>query len=108
MALYHLDGLEDRLKQTVTQVNDLFAKLNKLPSISITALKGGTNIFDLKLTAATDAKKFRQALYEKHKVLIRNANHEGIIKLQVNETLLKTDNQSLVAAFNDALAVAKV
>lgn len=108
MALYHLDGLEDRLKQTVTQVNDLFAKLNKLPGISITALKGGTNIFDLKLTAATDAKKFRQALYEKHKVLIRNANHEGIIKLQVNETLLKTDNQSLVAAFTDALAVAKV
>lgn len=108
MALYHLDGLEDRLKQTVTQVNDLFAKLNKVPGISITALKGGTNIFDLKLTAATDAKKFRQALYEKHKVLIRNANHEGIIKLQVNETLLKTDNQSLVAAFTDALAVAKV
>ncbi|MDB4922673.1 aminotransferase class I/II-fold pyridoxal phosphate-dependent enzyme [Mucilaginibacter sp.] len=107
MALYHLDGLEDRLKQTFIQANDLFSKLNKLPGININPIKGGSNIFDLKLTA-TDVKKFRQQLYEKHKVLVRNANHEGVIKLQVNETLLKTDNQSLVAAFTDALSSAKV
>jgi threonine aldolase len=107
MALYHLDGLEDRLKKTVTQATGLFSELNKLPGISITALKGGSNIFDLKLTAATDAKKFRKALAEKYKVMIRNANAEGIIKLQVNETLLRTDNLTLVKAFSDALLLAK-
>jgi threonine aldolase len=108
MALYHLDGLEDRLKKTVTQANDLFAHLNSLPGISINPLKGGSNIFDLKLTAATDAKKFRKALAEKYRVMIRNANAEGIIKLQVNETLLRTDNLTLVNAFSDALLLAKV
>jgi len=107
MALYHLDGLEDRLKKTVAQATDLFEKLNKLPGISINQIKNGSNIFDFKLTATTDVKKFRQALYEKHKVIVRNANHDGIIKLQINETLLRTDNQSLVSAFTDALAVAK-
>lgn len=108
MALYHLDGLEDRLKKTVVQATDLFEKLNKLPGISINPIKNGSNIFDFKLTAATDVKKFRQALYEKHKVMIRNANHDGVIKLQINETLLRADNQSLVNAFTDALATAKV
>ncbi|MDP9075804.1 MAG: aminotransferase class I/II-fold pyridoxal phosphate-dependent enzyme [Bacteroidota bacterium] len=108
MALYHLDGLEDRLKKTFAQATDLFAKLNNVPGISITALKGGSNIFDLKLTAGTDAKKFRRALFEKYNVMIRNANGEGIIKLQINETLLRTDNQTLVKAFSEALTAAKV
>lgn len=107
MALYNLEGLEDRLKRTATQVTDLFEKLNKVPGISITALKNGSNIFDFKLTGGTDAKKFRRALYDNHKVIIRNAGPDGIIKLQVNETLLRTDNQFLVKAFSESLAEAK-
>lgn len=107
MALYNLEGLEDRLKRTATQVTDLFEKLNKVPGISITALKNGSNIFDFKLTGGTDAKKFRKALYDNHKVIIRNAGPDGIIKLQVNETILRTDNQFLVKAFSDSLAAAK-
>lgn len=108
MALYHLDGLEDRLRKTFSQATDLFARLNNVPGISITALKGGSNIFDFKLPAGTDPKKFRKALIEKYKVMVRNADNEGIIKLQINETLLRTDNQTLVKAFADALAAAKV
>ena len=73
----------------------------------MTALKGGSNIFDFKLTAGTDVKKFRKALYENHKVIIRGAGPDGIIKLQVNETLLRTDNQFLVKAFSDSLSAAK-
>jgi len=107
MALYHLDGLEDRLKKTAAQATDLFEKLNKVPGLSITALKGGSNIFDFKLPAGTDIKKFRKALYENHKVIIRGAGPDGTIKLQVNETLLRTDNQFLVKAFSDSLSAAK-
>jgi len=107
MALYHLDGLEDRLKKTAAQATDLFEKLNKVPGLSVTALKGGSNIFDFKLPTGTDVKKFRKALYENHKVIIRGAGPDGIIKLQVNETLLRTDNQFLVKAFSDSLTAAK-
>lgn len=107
MALYNLEGLEDRLKRTAVQAADLFEKLNKVPGISIAALKNGSNIFDLKLATGTDVKKFRMELYDNHKVLIRSAGPDGIIKLQVNETLLRTDNQFLVNAFSESLAAAK-
>ncbi|MGZ3872621.1 MAG: threonine aldolase family protein [Mucilaginibacter sp.] len=107
MALYHLDGLEERLKKTFLQANDLFAQLNKLPGINVSAIKGGSNIFNLQLAKATDVKKFRQSLFG-NKVMVRNAGVDGIIKLQINETLLRTDNSSLVKVFNDALSAAKV
>ena len=107
MALYHLDGLEDRLKKTAAQATDLFEKLNKVPGVSIAALKNGTNIFDFKVPAGTDVKKFRKGLYDNYKVITRGAGPDGIIKLQVNETLLRTDNQFLVKAFSESLSAAK-
>ncbi|HEY8930511.1 MAG TPA: aminotransferase class I/II-fold pyridoxal phosphate-dependent enzyme [Mucilaginibacter sp.] len=106
MALHHLDGLEDRLKQTVARTTDLFASLNKLPGVKIEALKGGSNIFDMTLAKTIDPKKLRKALAD-NKVYIRNANADGLVKLQVNETLLRTDNASLVKIFSDAIALAK-
>jgi len=107
MALYNLDGLEDRLKKTAAQATDLFEKLNKVPGINITTLKNGSNIFDFKVPPGIDVKKFRKGLYDNYKVLTRGAGPDGIIKLQVNETLLRTDNQFLVKAFSDSLAAAK-
>jgi threonine aldolase len=105
MALHHLDGLDKRLQRTVQQADELFAQLNKLPGIEITKLDGGTNISDMKLGSAIDIPQFRKALFTTHQILTRGTATR-VIKIQVNETLLRRDNAAIVNAFKDALATA--
>jgi threonine aldolase len=108
MALYHLEGLDDRLKAVVKKSAELFPQLNKLAGISITALKGGTNIFDLQVTKDIDLGKFRESLNKQYKIYIGGRRGNDPVKIMVNETLLGRTDQELVEAFKASLAKAKV
>jgi len=103
MALHHLDGLEDRLKQTAARARDLFLQLNALPGIEIKTLAGGSNIFDLKFRESIDAKAFAEILASKHKIQLSSRKIDGFIKVRVNESLLHRDVPAIVKAFQETL-----
>jgi threonine aldolase len=107
MALHTLDGFENRLKQAIQQSAALFTLLNQLPGVKVAALKNGTNIYDMSIDTSINASKFITALREKHNIFLQRQNPEGIIKLTVNESLLRVDNNKIVEAFKEAIKTAK-
>ncbi len=107
MAIYHLDGLDDRLKEVVKRSTSLFQQLNKLPGISITSLKGGTNIFHLQVTKDIDLAKLRESLGKQYKIYIDGRRGNDPVKITVNDSLLGRTDQELVEAFKASLAKAK-
>lgn len=108
MALHHLNGLDERLKTMAKKSADLFAALNQLPGCVITPVKNGSNIFYLQTAKDINANKLWETLDKKHHIHVWRRPGSDTVKLFVNETLLVRDNSSLVAAFKDALAAAKV
>lgn len=107
MALYHLEGLEERLKAVVKRSAELFTQLNKLPGLQINALKSGTNIFELQVTKEIDLAKLRDALRKEYNIYVGNRQGNDPVKITVNETLLSRDTQLMVEAFKASLAKAR-
>ncbi|RKR82133.1 L-threonine aldolase [Mucilaginibacter gracilis] len=103
MALYHLEGLPERLKKTLTKAQELISAMNKVNSLQATELENGTNIFYLTPDNTIDGKRFSGLLREQQ-ILIRNPDAQGLIRLQVNETLLDTDINQLIHLLRDTLA----
>lgn len=103
MALHHLEGLEERLKQSAARARELFLLLNAMPGIEIKSLPGGSNIYDLKLRDTVDSKQFSDILAGKYKIQVSSRKVDGMIKLRVNETLLHRDVKSLAKAFEETL-----
>lgn len=108
MALHHLEGLDTRLKDTVTKARELIDMLNQLPEIKITALTNGTNIYDMQLKASIDSSKLSRSLRDDHNIFLAQKNDKGIVKFTINETLLLRDNKSIVESFKTVLKTATV
>ncbi|QIP12845.1 low specificity L-threonine aldolase [Spirosoma aureum] len=108
MALHHLNGIEDRFKRVVTQSKQLFALLNQLPGLKITTIDNGTNISTAQLAPTVNAYKLGEILWDKYRIGLPGINPKGEMKLMVNDSLLNRDNNQIVAAFKDALVLAKV
>jgi len=103
MALHHLEGLDERLKQSASRAKDLFQQLNALPGIEIKALNGGSNIYDFKLRESIDPKQFAETLSSRYKIVVPWRKTDGVIKLRVNETLLRRDVAGIVKAFAETV-----
>ncbi|WP_338868354.1 beta-eliminating lyase-related protein [Spirosoma sp. SC4-14] len=107
MALHHLNGIDDRFKKMATQSKQLFSSLNQLPGITITPLENGTNIAGLKLAANVNASKLIDSLWQKHRIALARNMVDNTTRLMVNDSLLNRSNDQIVAAFKEALTVAK-
>ncbi len=107
MALHRLDGFEDRMKQAVKRADEIFAALNKLPGIKISALDGGTNIYRLELGKEIDGKKWQETLNKRYNIRIIPPGNTNQTQLMVNETLLFRDAAYVVDSFKDALKSAQ-
>ena len=104
MALHRLEGLETRLRDVVSRSAELFALLNKIPGITITALNAGTNIYQLQLGKEVDTKKMNASLRNTYNIRIPlppDRNSRSFIT--VNETMLYRDNNYIVEAFKKAM-----
>lgn len=108
MALHHLEGLDERLQRMAQQAQELFTQLNKLPGIKISPLPNGSNIFHLEMGNGVDLARLRETLNKKHHMLLPGRRGNEPVRITVNESLLKRDNKSIVAAFKEALQAAKV
>ena len=102
MALHFLDGIELRLKQMVNTASKLVTELNKIEGLKISALKNGTNIYDLSLTSHINSKELSTILYKEHDILIRSSDNAHV-RFAVNESLLSRDFQKIVDAWRTAV-----
>lgn len=107
MALTRLEGFESRLKTAIKMAEEIFTSLNQLPGIKISALAGGTNIYDLKLPQGINGKQFTATLAKEYGIRIYTPNANNETKLTVNETLLYKDAKFIVSSFKSALKAAK-
>lgn len=102
MALHRLEGVETRLQDAIKRANELFAALNKMPGFKVTALPGGTNIYNLELPKEADGKKMQAALAKDYNIWMAPPNDKNLVKISVNETLLYQDSAYVINAFNKA------
>ncbi len=107
MALHYLNGIEERWRQVAQSAGQLISELNKIKGISITPIEHGTNIFNLKVDTNIDVKKLGQALYQDFNIGIGGMNPDGIIKFQVNDSLLRRKPEDLLSAWKKSIDKAK-
>jgi threonine aldolase len=103
MALYRLEGTEERLKESIQRSSVIFASLNQLPSVKIAALDGGTNIYNMKIPATIDGKKFTEYMDSVHGIRFPRINPNGETRISVNETLLYRDTKYITDAIKDGI-----
>lgn len=103
MALHRLEGLETRLQAVVVKSTELFASLNKISGINITALNAGTNIYQLQLGKEVEGKKLQSTLKNNYNIRIPFPDSNNKVFLTVNETLLYRDNSFIVDAFKKTI-----
>lgn len=108
MALFTLEGLDERLRITRERADSLFLVLNKIPGIRIRPVPEGSNIFLLQTDKGYDGHTLAKVLAEKYAVRIPGPEEDGFSHLHVNEGLLLRDEDSIVAAFREAVPLAKV
>ena len=104
VALDKLNQIDEKLAATVKRANDLATQLSKLPGVSLKALDGGTNIYELKLDAGIDGVKMGAMLATDYQVRIPKPNANNYSLLSMNETLLYRDLTSLVKCFREAVS----
>lgn len=103
MAIYRLEGLETRFRDVVKRSGELVAALNKLNGVKITALEGGTNIYNLELERTINGKKLQENLNQEYNIRIAGFNNRNSTLLTMNETLLHQTTDYVVDAFAKSL-----
>ncbi len=104
MALDKLNQIDDKLAATVKRANELAAQLSKLPGVTLKALDGGTNIYELQLATGIDGSKMGALLATDYQIRIPKPNASNRALLSMNETLLYRDINSLVKSFREAIS----
>jgi threonine aldolase len=105
MALAHLKDLDQRLASAKERGSELIRQMNLTKGFQITPVTNGTNIFNMTVQGSIEFKDFYESL--KAQGIFINIPGGGIIKLVINETLLKKDVSKVVQAFQKAYGEAK-
>ena len=103
MALHRLEGFESRLQSSIKRANEIFTELNKLSSIKISPLNGGTNIYKLTLSQEINGKKLQESLNKSFNIKIPPFNNMNETMLTVNETLLYQTADYVIQAFKKSV-----
>ncbi len=99
MVLSRLEGIENRLQQSIRQATVVFDGLNKLPGLKVSALEGGTNIYRLDIDRKTDGNKMQQRLNKEFNIRIPPPGDKSKTTLTVNETILYKEASYIINAF---------
>lgn len=105
MASYKLDTIEGKLKESIKRSKEVFAALAQ-KGINVTALDGGTNIYNVKFPPGIDRQKFGETLASFH-IRMPGPDANGNGKISVNETLLYREPKYIIDAISDSLGKAK-
>ncbi len=107
MALHHLLDIDAVQQQVKAKAAALFPELNRIKGFQVEPIPGGSNISLVK-TTGIDTLKLGQRLRKEHNIIFSQPrNEDGKAIFKVNPTLLRRDNEQIVAAFKDAMSFAK-
>jgi len=106
MALYYLNGIDERWQEVVRTGDYLVSELNKLDGVEITPIENGSNVCDLKLSGEINLKELTSYLYSTHNISLGRANEQGLVKFKINETLLERDMKEILNAWNTGIDAA--
>jgi threonine aldolase len=105
MASYKLDSIEGNLQEAIKRSKEIFTALGQM-GIKVSALDGGTNIYNIKVPAGINIQKFGTTLNELF-IRIPRPDANGDAKITVNETLLYREPKYIIDAFKDSSNKAK-
>ena len=105
MASYKLDTIEEKLKEAIKRSKEIFVSLEQL-GIKVSALDGGTNIYNAKFPPGINIQKFGETLNNLF-IRIPRPDANGEAKISVNESLLYREPKYIIDSFKDALNKAK-
>ena len=103
MALHRLENFESRLQSSIKRANEIFSELNKLSSIKITPLNGGTNIYKITVSGKTEGKILQESLNKTYNIKMAPFNQKNEAQLTVNETLLYQTADYVIHAFKKSI-----
>ncbi|RZK74132.1 MAG: threonine aldolase [Pedobacter sp.] len=108
IALHHLNTIDEVMGKIKVKSATLFTQLGGLQEIKINQIENGTNQFNVFISKSIDAVKLNHRLREKHNIIFGLPREDGFVKIKVNPTLLRRDNQLIFDSFKDAIAYAKI
>ena len=108
MALYHLNTIDEVMEQIRVKSKDLFNQFSKLNSLKVIPLVNGTNQFNVSIAKGIDPVKLNTRLRGEHNIVFGQPHEDGFVKIKMNPTLLRRDNQTIIDAFREAIAFARI
>ena len=103
LALKGTEGFEERFAAAMERARAIFARLNDLPGIEVTAFEHGSNIFPMDVGPDIEVAKLVSALRRQGVFVFPEGDDQKRILLTVNTTVLRQTEAQLIGAFEEAL-----
>ena len=107
LALQGVEGFEDRFAEAMRKAERLFADMNQLTALNVSAYEHGSNIFRLRLDESVDILALTEELSKRLIFVSADEADDTRVHLAVNTTLLRQSNEDIVSAFEVALKIAR-
>ncbi|MEJ2902295.1 aminotransferase class I/II-fold pyridoxal phosphate-dependent enzyme [Pedobacter panaciterrae] len=108
IALYHLNTIDEVMEKIKVKSASLFSQFSQLKGFKINQVPNGTNQFNVSIANGIDPVKLNKRLREEHNIIFGQPREDGFVKIKVNPTLLRRDNQQIIDSFKEAISFAKV
>lgn len=108
IALHHLNTIDEVMEKIKVKSASLFDQFSQLNGIKINRITNGTNQFNISIANRIDPVKLNKRLRAEHNIVFGLPREDGFVKIKVNPTLLRRDNQQIFDSFKEAIAFAKV
>ncbi len=102
MALHYVEGIVERWQQLVKKGARLVEELNTIEGLRITALDGGTNMYQLETGSREMGDRLVANLINNDQLYLQSPDENGRIWLYMNESTLEIPNEELLKAFKRA------
>lgn len=107
IALHHLKDIDEVMEKIKIKTKDLFSRFAQLKGIKVSQVENGTNQFNVSIDKEVDPVKLNTRLRAEHNIVFGQPREDGFVKIKVNPTLLRRDNQLIFEAFKEAITFAK-
>ncbi|WP_448634473.1 threonine aldolase family protein [Pedobacter panaciterrae] len=108
IALHHLNTIDEVMEKIKVKSASLFSQFSQLKGFKINQVPNGTNQFNVSIANGIDPVKLNKRLREEHNIIFGQPREDGFVKIKVNPTLLRRDNQQIIDSFKEAISFAKV
>ncbi len=102
MALYRMEGFDNRIKNTISRMQEVVTGVNKIKGVKISPLEGGTNIYAFELAKEIDGVKMQKTLYQEYNMVMARPDETNRALITFNETILYQPADFVISAIKKA------